>query len=147
MEIKNYSWTFPTTGNTDLIDITRDVSLRIRESGISEGSVLIFVPGSTAALTTLEYESGVIEDLMEAISRLAPENLHYRHDERWGDGNGYSHVRAALLGPSLTIPIIEGKLVLGTWQQVILCDFDNRPRKRQVIMQVTGNKKPTADSQ
>jgi secondary thiamine-phosphate synthase enzyme len=140
MEIRNYVLAFPTTGKTDLIDITREISLRIGESGISEGSVLVFVPGSTAALTTIEYESGVIEDLKEAIARLAPENLHYRHDGRWGDGNGYSHVRAALLGPSLTIPVIEGKLVLGTWQQVILCDFDNRPRKRQVIIQVTGNR-------
>jgi secondary thiamine-phosphate synthase enzyme len=138
MEIRNYVLSFQTTGKTDLIDITREVSLRIRESGISEGSVLVFAPGSTAALTTIEYESGVIEDLKEAIERLAPEGLHYRHDARWGDGNGYSHVRAALLGPSLTIPIIEGQLVLGTWQQVILCDFDNRPRKRQVVVQVTG---------
>jgi secondary thiamine-phosphate synthase enzyme len=138
MEIRNYVLSFQTTGKTDLIDITREVSLRIRESGISEGSVLVFAPGSTAALTTIEYESGVIEDLKEAIERLAPEGLHYRHDARWGDGNGYSHVRAAVLGPSLTIPIIEGQLVLGTWQQVILCDFDNRPRKRQVIVQVTG---------
>jgi secondary thiamine-phosphate synthase enzyme len=140
MDIKNYALSFPTTGKTDLIDITREVSLRIRESGISEGSVLIFVPGSTAALTTIEYESGAIEDLREAIARLAPDNLNYRHDARWGDGNGYSHVRAALLGASLTIPVIEGKLVLGTWQQVILCDFDNRPRKRQVVLQVTGNR-------
>ncbi|HEX7539961.1 MAG TPA: secondary thiamine-phosphate synthase enzyme YjbQ [Syntrophales bacterium] len=140
MEIRNYVLAFPTTGKTDLIDITREVSLRIGESGISEGSVLIFVPGSTAALTTIEYESGVIEDLKEAIAGLVPENQHYRHDARWGDGNGYSHVRAALLGPSLTIPVIEGKLVLGTWQQVILCDFDNRPRKRQVVIQVTGNR-------
>jgi secondary thiamine-phosphate synthase enzyme len=140
MEIRNYVLALPTTGKTDLIDITRDVCARILESGIAEGSVLIFVPGSTAALTTLEYESGVIEDLKEAIARLAPESLHYRHDARWGDGNGYSHVRAALLGPSLTIPIIEGKLALGTWQQVVLCDFDNRPRKRQVIIQVTGNR-------
>jgi secondary thiamine-phosphate synthase enzyme len=138
MDIKNYALSFPTTGKTDLIDITREVSLRIRESGISEGSVLIFVPGSTAALTTIEYESGAIEDLREAIARLAPDNLNYRHDARWGDGNGYSHVRAALLGASLTIPVIAGKLVLGTWQQVILCDFDNRPRKRQVVLQVTG---------
>jgi secondary thiamine-phosphate synthase enzyme len=140
MEIRNYVLAFQTTGKTDLIDITREVSSRIRESGISDGSVLVFAPGSTAALTTIEYESGVIEDLKEAIERLAPAGLHYRHDARWGDGNGYSHVRAALLGPSLTIPIIEGQLVLGTWQQVILCDFDNRPRKRQVIIQVTGNR-------
>jgi secondary thiamine-phosphate synthase enzyme len=141
MEMKNYVLAFPTTGKTDLVDITREVSLRIRESGISEGSVLIFVPGSTAALTTIEYESGVIEDLREAISRLAPENLPYRHDARWGDGNGYSHVRAALLGPSLTIPVIAGKPALGTWQQVILCDFDNRPRNRQVVVQVSGNRR------
>ncbi len=138
MEIRNYAVAFPTTGKTDLIDITREVVLRVRESGVAEGSALIFVPGSTAALTTIEYESGVVEDLNEAIERLAPDSLHYRHDARWGDGNGYSHVRAALLGPSLTIPIIEGKLVLGTWQQVILCDFDNRPRKRQVVVQVSG---------
>ena len=140
MEIQHYVLDFPTTGKTDLVDITREVSLRVRESGIAEGSVLIFVPGSTAALTTIEYESGVIEDLREAIARLSPDNLNYRHDARWGDGNGYSHVRAALLGPSLTIPVIESKLVLGTWQQIILCDFDNRPRKRQVVVQVTGNR-------
>ena len=140
MEIHNYMLSFPTTARTDLIDITREVSRRIRESGIAEGSVLVFVPGSTAALTTIEYESGVVEDLREAIERLVPEGAHYRHDARWGDGNGYSHVRAALLGPSLTIPVIEGRPVLGTWQQVILCDFDNRPRKRQVVVQVTGSR-------
>ncbi len=139
MEIKNYVLAFPTTGKTDLIDITREVAARVSDTDIVEGSVMVFVPGSTAALTTIEYESGVIEDLREAIARLAPENLHYRHDARWGDGNGHSHVRAALLGPSLTIPVIEGKLVLGTWQQVILCDFDNRPRERQVVVQVSGN--------
>ena len=140
MEIKSCVLSFPTTAKTDLIDITREVSGTIRESGIVEGQVLVFVPGSTAALTTIEYESGVVEDLREAVERLAPEGMSYRHDARWGDGNGYSHVRAALLGPSLTIPVIEGKLVLGAWQQVILCDFDNRPRKRQVVVQVTGNR-------
>ena len=138
MEIKSYVLSFPTTAKTDLIDITREVSQRIRESGIAEGSVLVFVPGSTAALTTIEYESGVVEDLREAIERLAPEGVRYRHDARWGDGNGYSHVRAALLGPSLAIPVIEGRPVLGTWQQVILCDFDNEPRNRRVVVQVTG---------
>jgi len=140
MEIRNYVLAFPTTGKTDLIDITREVSQKIRESDIAEGSVLVFVPGSTAALTTIEYESGVVEDLRDAIERIAPEGLRYRHDARWGDGNGYSHVRAALLGPSLTIPVIEGMPVLGTWQQVILCDFDNRPRNRQVVVQVSGNR-------
>ncbi len=140
MEIRSTALSFQTTGKTDLLDITDEVSARVRESGIEEGSVLVFVPGSTAALTTIEYENGVIEDLKEAIARLAPENLRYRHDARWGDGNGYSHVRAALLGPSLAVPVIGGKLVLGTWQQIILCDFDNRPRKRKVIIQVTGNR-------
>lgn len=140
MEIRSYTVSFPTTANTDLIDITREVALRVRESGIVEGSVLVFVPGSTAAVTTIEYENGVVEDLREAVARLAPEGIPYRHDARWGDGNGYSHVRAALLGPSLTIPVIEGKPVLGTWQQIILCDFDNRPRKRQVVVQVTGSR-------
>jgi len=138
MEIRNSVLFFQTTAETDLFDITGEVSARVRESGIIEGTVLVFAPGSTAALTTIEYESGAIEDLKEAIARLAPESLNYRHDARWGDGNGYAHVRAALLGPSLTVPIISGKLVLGTWQQMILCDFDNRPRKRQVVIQVTG---------
>lgn len=142
MEIKNYVLSFPTTAETDLIDITREVSQKIRESGIAEGSVLVFVPGSTAALTTIEYENGVVEDLREAIGRLAPEGVRYRHDTRWGDGNGYSHVRAALLGPSLSIPVIDGRPVLGTWQQVILCDFDNEPRNRRVVVQVTGKLGP-----
>ncbi|HTZ40673.1 MAG TPA: secondary thiamine-phosphate synthase enzyme YjbQ [Syntrophales bacterium] len=138
MEIRNSVLSIQTTGKTDLFDITGEVSAQVRESGIVEGSVLVFVPGSTAALTTIEYESGVIEDLKEAIASLAPENLNYRHDARWGDGNGYAHVRAALLGPSLMVPILSGKLALGTWQQMILCDFDNRPRKRQVVVQVSG---------
>ena len=138
MEIRNYILSFQTTGKTDLIDITREVALRIRESRVSDGSVLVFAPGSTAALTTIEYENGVARTSRRPLSRLAPEGRLYRHDARWGDGNGYSHVRAALLGPSLTIPVIEGQLVLGTWQQVILCDFDNRPSKRQVVVQVTG---------
>jgi len=101
--------------------------------------VTLFIPGSTAALTTIEYERGVINDLKKAIERMAPEDLYYEHNERWGDGNGYSHVRSALLGPSLHIPVIDGKLTLGTWQQIVLLDFDNRPRKRQIIMQTLGD--------
>jgi len=92
-------------------------------------------------LTTIEFEGGVIEDLKEAVSRIAPEGIFYRHDARWGDGNGYAHVRAALLGPSLTIPVVGGVMALGTWQQIILLDFDNRPRKRQVLVQVSGIRK------
>ncbi len=138
IEISNFYLTFSTTADTDAIDITRHVSEKVSETGISEGHVLLFIPGSTAALTTIEYESGVIEDLKEAFERLVPKGISYRHDARWGDGNGYSHVRAALSGPSLAIPIIDGEMQLGTWQQIILLDFDNRPRKRRVAGQVTG---------
>jgi secondary thiamine-phosphate synthase enzyme len=99
---------------------------------------VVFVPGSTAAVTTIEYEDGVLEDLRNAIERLAPRSLPYRHDARWGDGNGYAHVRAALLGPSLAVPIADGRPLLGTWQQVVLVDCDNRPRRRKVVMQVMG---------
>ena len=127
-----------TTSGTDLIDITSKIIDSIERAEIRNGAVILFIPGSTAALTTIEYESGVINDLKKAIERLAPEDLYYEHNERWGDGNGYSHVRSALLGPSLHIPIIDGRLTLGTWQQIVLADFDNRPRKRQIIVQMLG---------
>lgn len=132
---------FSTTAGTDVIDITLSVTEKFAESGISEGQVLVFTPGSTAALTTVEYESGVVRDLIAAIERIVPKNMEYRHDARWGDGNGYAHVRSALLGPSLTIPVSHGRLVLGTWQQIVLIDFDNRPRKRPVVVQVSGMKR------
>ncbi|MFH1079556.1 MAG: secondary thiamine-phosphate synthase enzyme YjbQ [Pseudomonadota bacterium] len=137
---ESISLTFATTAGTDVIDITRQVSEKVAESGIVEGQALVFTPGSTAALTTIEYESGVVMDLIEAIERIAPKNIHYRHDARWGDGNGYAHVRSALLGPSLFIPVVQGRLALGTWQQIVLVDFDNRPRKRQVVVQSSGLK-------
>lgn len=127
-----------TTAGTDIIDITREVGDVLTASGIREKQVLLFVPGSTAALTTTEYEGGVVRDLAEAVERIAPRGIPYRHDARWGDGNGYSHVRAALLGPSLTVPVAAGHLVLGTWQQIVLLDFDNRPRQRTVVVQVSG---------
>jgi secondary thiamine-phosphate synthase enzyme len=98
----------------------------------------VFVPGSTAAVTTIEFESGVVADLKGAIDRMAPADIPYEHNARWGDGNGYSHVRAALMGPSLYVPIVDGRPSLGTWQQVVLCDFDNRPRTRRVVLQVVG---------
>ena len=139
-EIANFHLSFSTTAGTDVLNITSQVAEKAAASRIGEGQVLVFVPGSTAALTTIEYESGVVRDMMEAIERIAPENLHYRHDERWGDGNGYAHVRAALLGPSLTVPLIDGHLMLGTWQQIVLIDFDNRPRKRRILVQVSGSK-------
>jgi len=130
---------FRTSGDTDIIDITTQVSGIVAESGLTEGQVLIFVPGSTAAVTTIEYESGVVRDLKEAIERLVPTGISYRHDARWGDGNGYAHVRAALLGPSLTVPLIKGRLVLGTWQQIVLVDFDNEPRDRKVLVSISGS--------
>ncbi|MGV8078629.1 MAG: secondary thiamine-phosphate synthase enzyme YjbQ [Syntrophales bacterium] len=130
--------TFATSADTDVIDISRETAGILKDSGIREGQVLLFVPGSTAALTTIEYERGVVRDLAEAVERIAPRGIPYRHDARWGDGNGYSHVRAALLGPSLTVPVAAGQLILGTWQQIVLLDFDNRPRQRRVVVQVSG---------
>jgi len=139
---ESISLSFSTTTGTDVIDITRSIAEMVAESGICEGQALVFTPGSTAAMTTIEYENGVVRDLVEAIDRIAPKDMEYRHDARWGDGNGYAHVRSALLGPSLTVPILNGRLALGTWQQIVLIDFDNRPRKRQVIVQVSGLKSP-----
>ena len=127
-----------TTAKTDILDLTPKVREVMKRSNVRNGTVTLFTPGSTAALTTIEYERGVIDDLKKAIERMAPEDLYYEHNERWGDGNGYSHVRSALVGPSLHIPMIDGKLTLGTWQQIVLLDFDNRPRKRKIIIQMLG---------
>jgi secondary thiamine-phosphate synthase enzyme len=127
-----------TSAETDVLDVTAEVAAEVERSGIADGLALMHVPGSTAGLTTIEYEDGVVGDLKRAIERLAPRGEHYDHDRRWGDGNGYSHVRAALLGPSLTLPVSGGRLVLGTWQQVVLCDFDNRPRRRKIAVLVMG---------
>ena len=140
MTVKSYEIRISTTDETDILDLTPIVSGHVKESEISNGAVLLFIPGSTAALTTIEYESGAVNDLKKAIDRLAPKDLYYEHNERWGDGNGYSHVRAALLGPSLHIPLISGRLILGTWQQIVLINFDNRARRRRLIIQVMGEK-------
>jgi len=127
-----------TTSDTDVIDITPQVTEALRSAGIRNGVVFLFISGSTAALTTIEYESGVINDLITTIDKIAPQNTNYQHDLRWGDGNGYSHVRASLLGPSLNIPVADKKLLVGPWQQIVLLDFDNRPRKREVVIQIIG---------
>lgn len=132
------SFTVPAKGFSDIIDITDRVAAIVAESGAHDGVAVVFVPGSTAGLTTIEYESGAVADLKAAIERMAPENIHYAHDARWGDGNGFSHVRAALLGPSLAVPFSGGSLTLGTWQQIVLIDFDNRGRNRRVNVQVIG---------
>jgi secondary thiamine-phosphate synthase enzyme len=138
LKISNGYLSFQTSSDTDIIDITPHVFSKVAESGLTEGHVLIFVPGSTAAITTIEYESGAVRDLKEAIERLAPTGIPYRHDAKWGDGNGYAHVRAALLGPSLTVPLIKSRLALGTWQQIVLVDFDNEPRERKVLVSISG---------
>jgi secondary thiamine-phosphate synthase enzyme len=127
-----------TRGDTDVHDLTDRVAQALREAGIRDGTVTVFVPGSTAGVTTIEYEDGVVGDLRDAIERVAPRNIPYAHDAKWGDGNGYAHVRAALLGPSLSVPFQGGRLLLGRWQQIVLVDFDNRPRKREVVLQIIG---------
>jgi secondary thiamine-phosphate synthase enzyme len=127
-----------TRGNTDIHDITDLVQNVVGGQGLSEGNVTLFVPGSTGGLTTIEYEPGLLKDLPEAFERLAPSGKRYHHDDTWGDGNGHSHVRAALLGPSLVVPFSSGKLLLGTWQQIVFIDFDVRARKREIVVQVMG---------
>lgn len=127
-----------TKGNPDLVHITDKVTKVLLLSKLKEGIASVFVVGSTAALTTFEYEPGLIEDIKDLFEKLIPRGTHYRHDETWGDANGFSHLRASLQGPCLTIPFKAGKLLLGQWQQIVLAEFDNRPRKRQVIVQLIG---------
>jgi secondary thiamine-phosphate synthase enzyme len=127
-----------TKGAGDLLDITKEISAILKASGLKKGSLTVFVVGSTAAITTFEYEPGMIKDMGEMYEKLIPSQRHYHHDDTWGDANGYSHLRAALQGPSLTIPFDEGKLFLGIWQQVVLAEFDNQSRQRKVIVQIAG---------
>ena len=127
-----------TRGFCDIINITQKVQDQVKREKIGRGLVSLFVSGSTASLTTIEYEPGLIKDLKELLERLIPSNKKYHHDERWGDDNGFSHLRASLLGPSLQVPIQGGRLLLGTWQQIVLLDFDNRPRTREILIQMIG---------
>jgi secondary thiamine-phosphate synthase enzyme len=127
-----------TKGFTDTIDITYEVTKIVEQSGIENGLVTIYCRGSTGTITTIEFESGVIKDLQRALEKIAPSNVPYEHDKRWGDGNGFSHVRAALMKPSLSIPLIQKKLILGTWQQIVFIDFDNRARHREIFVQIIG---------
>jgi secondary thiamine-phosphate synthase enzyme len=127
-----------TSGFCDIIDVTAKVADLLAKARLDHGQVTLFVSGSTAALTTIENESGLIQDLKEFIERLIPSDRRYHHDDRWGDDNGFSHVRASLFGPSLTIPVENGRLGLGTWQQIVLLDFDNRPRSRRITAQFIG---------
>ena len=127
-----------TKGDCHIIDITRQVAQEVAGSGLKDGTVTVFVTGSTGGVTTVEYELGLISDLRDLFDRLAPSNISYQHNLRWGDGNGHAHVRASLVGPSLTVPFVDQKLTLGTWQQIVFIDFDNRPRSRELVLQLMG---------
>ena len=138
MTVTNRSIQLNSKGNCDISDITSDVAREISDSGISSGTVTIFITGSTAGVTTIEFEPGLLADFKDMWERVLPRNIPYQHDRAWGDGNGHSHVRASLLGASLTIPFVNKRLTLGTWQQIVIVDFDNRPRSREITIQIIG---------
>jgi secondary thiamine-phosphate synthase enzyme len=125
-------------GDADILDITDQVAAALGESGLQNGMLTVFTPSATSALTTIEYESGCLADLRRLFDEIVDPDRAYAHNARWGDGNGHSHVRAALLGASFTVPFVQGRLTLGTWQQIIFVDFDNRPRRRQLVIQIIG---------
>lgn len=127
-----------TKGNTDIVPLTEQVVAILKESGLSSGILCLFLPGTTATLTTTEFEPGLMRDIKDFWERVAPVTQFYEHNARWQDGNGYAHVRAQVSGPSLVVPFVEGKLLLGTWQDIVLVDFDNRPRSRTIIIQIVG---------
>jgi len=127
-----------TKGDTDIINITAETASAVLNTGLKNGSVTIFVPGSTAGITTVEYEPGLVDDLKAFFEKIAPKSGAYQHNIKWKDGNGYSHVRASFLGPGITVPFIDNKMQLGRWQQIIFIDFDNRPRDREIIIQIIG---------
>ena len=139
MSTKSGTVCLRTSAKDEVIDITDKVQDIVSKSGIDNGLACIFVAGSTAAVTTVEFEPGLVKDLKEAMDRLYPRGIDYEHHRRWGDGNGHSHVRAALVGPSLTVPIVDGRLLLGTWQQIVFLEFDNKPRSREVAVQIVGD--------
>lgn len=138
MSVKTLSIQLSTRGQADIHDITERVAGAVVESGLKSGCVTVFCPSSTSAVTTIEHESGAFSDLRRLFDEIISPDREYDHNARWGDGNGHSHVRAALLGPSLTVPFVDGRLTLGTWQQIIYIDFDVRPRRRELILQVIG---------
>lgn len=138
MQIKTITFNVNSKGHTDIIDITDEVQSRLKESGLRNGNVLVFAPGATAGITTIEYEPGLLKDYPDFFERLIPSNAKYNHDETWHDANGYAHVRASLQGSSITVPFTDSKMMLGTWQQIVLIDFDNRQRTRKIITQFIG---------
>ena len=128
-----------TQGNCDIVDITGYIDDELSRAEVLNGTVTVFISGSTAGLSTVEYENGLVSDLKSMWERIVPQNIPYQHDLRWGDGNGHSHVRATTLGPSLVVPFVNKRMTLGTWQQIIVIDFDNRPRTREIILQIMGD--------
>jgi len=138
MAVRHHELHLATSGHGQVIDLSDAVVGWLEDISGSEGQLTVFVPGSTAAVTTIEYESGCLQDLIEALERIAPSDRPYHHDRRWGDGNGFSHLRAALLGPALTVPVTRGRCTLGTWQQPVLVECDLRPRQRRVVLSFVG---------
>lgn len=138
MVIKTNYIEFDTAGRNEIVDITGNIRQLVANSGLSDGSVLVFVPGATGALSTVEYEPGLIRDIPQLMEKLIPEKQYYAHNETWHDGNGHSHLRATLVGPSLTVPFEDRRLILGTWQQIIFLEFDNKPHHRRIAAQLMG---------
>jgi secondary thiamine-phosphate synthase enzyme len=138
MKVQTVSVGVRTKGECDIVDITNDVQEAVSATGVSEGAVHLFVIGSTAAITTIEYEPGLVNDIKKVLERLVPKGAGYEHEEAWNDHNGHSHLRASLIGPSLTVPLVEGRLKLGTWQQIVLIELDTRAREREVVAQAMG---------
>ena len=127
-----------TRAENEVVDITEEVQDAVKESGLDAGVAVVFVPGSTAAVTAMEYEPGLAKDFPEMLERVAPSDISYEHQKRWHDNNGRSHVKASLVGPSLSVPFDDGRLILGTWQQIVFVELDIRPRRREVVVQITG---------
>ncbi|RKZ24280.1 YjbQ family protein [bacterium] len=138
MKVFNQTLTIETKGFSHIIDITNQLESAVEESGIENGTALVFVPGSTGGVTTIEYEPGLLKDFPELMEKLIPSNRSYHHDQTWHDGNGFSHLRSSLIGTSLVLPIYRGSVIHGTWQQVVIVDFDNRPRRRNVVIHLLG---------
>jgi len=138
LSVSNGTITLKTSARDEIVDITSNVQDIVSKAKVREGLVCVFVVGSTAAVTTVEHEPGLVADMQGAMERLYPKGTDYEHHRRWGDGNGHSHIRASFVGPSLTVPILDGQVVLGTWQQIVFMEFDNKPRSREVIVQVVG---------
>ncbi|UCE24540.1 MAG: YjbQ family protein [Candidatus Zixiibacteriota bacterium] len=136
--VKTEEIKFHTDGPGDIVDMTAEIEQAVKKSGISSGTVTVFAPGSTTGVTSIEYEPGLLKDVPELMEKLVPSNRPYHHDETWHDGNGFSHLRSAMVGSDMTVPFVSGKLMLGTWQQIVFLEFDNRPRDRRVILQIMG---------